>query len=203
MHTRVHSPVRRLTRCLSAAPPAPGRPALPTPHPGPPRARSSSPACRVAAGPPPASWPPPPGPDRTPSAPTPTPAPPSSSREEVRATEVPGARGGVGGGGGGGQREGEAARGLLAGTSAVGALLGRARGEGGAGARPRWNAGVCGEPLPASDSRVVAGSPPCCDFRPVSRPSGWWERSSCHRRSFSWSGHPSGISLLWPTPRAR
>lgn len=66
MHTRVHSPVRRLTRCLSAAPPAPGRPALPTPHPGPPRARSSSPACRVAAGPPPASWPPHPGPTARP-----------------------------------------------------------------------------------------------------------------------------------------
>lgn len=140
------------------------------------------------------------GAGRTPSASSPA----LSSREEVRAPEVPGARAARGSAEvqpRSRRREGEAALPVsAAGTAAVGALEGpgaremRPPGPGGAAARG---------PLPASDWGVVAGSPPCCVFRPVSRPSGWWERSSCRRRSFSWSGHPSGISLLWPTPRAR
>lgn len=124
-----------------------------------------------------------------------------SSREEVRTPEVPGARGGgaarrVGRAEGGGREKAPGARGPLSGGVAQvlpgWELSGESRGQ-----------GSCGRPLLASDWGVTAGPPPCCAFRPVSHPSGWWERSSCRRRSFSWSGHPSGISSLWPTRRAR
>uniref|UniRef100_A0A8I3WAU2 Anaphase-promoting complex subunit 4 n=1 Tax=Callithrix jacchus TaxID=9483 RepID=A0A8I3WAU2_CALJA len=78
---------------------------------------------------------------------------------------------------------------------------GRAGRSGGCGAPPAEGGerplGPCWSPV-----GTLAGPSPCCVFRPVSRPSGWWERSSSRRRLFSWSGLPSGISLLWPTQRA-
>ena len=132
---------------------------------------------------------------------------PPCSREEVRAPEVPGkrataaaARAARAGKAGGGDRPG--------GVGCGGAprwyrrlwcSAGRVRGRSGAGL---WQSGR-GVPSQPPTREVIAGPSPCCVSRPVSHPSGWWERSSCRRRSSSWSGHPSGISLLWPTPRAR
>lgn len=79
----------------------------------------------------------------------------------------------------------------------------RAGGGGGAAAAAGPGQGGPGGPCRPPIRGVVAGPPPCCVSRPVSRPSGWWERNSFRRRSSSWSGHPSGISLLWPIRRAR